>query len=131
MFERIEDAKEFLKRSAYISELNIELTQLSDDHAQGRIPFDEKYCNPFGTMHGGCLYSLADTITGTLAARAGGDVVTVEGSLSFLEPAADTKYVYCDAVLIKCGRHMVTVEAKITDDAGKQLDRGTYLFFRK
>ncbi len=128
--DAIKRAGRILAKSEFIKYLEIEILELDSEHARGRMPFAERYCNPFGTMHGGCLYSLADTVTGTLANHVGGDVNTVEGSLSFLEAARNTEYVYCDAKLKRCGAHIVNVDVDITDDAGKLLDCGNYNFFR-
>ena len=122
--------REMLDKSEYIRALGIEMLELSEEYAKGRMPFDAKYCNPFGTMHGGCLYSLADTVAGTLACNAGGNVVTVEGSLHFLEVAKDTAYVYCEANMKKCGKTLIVVDVEVKDDGGKLLDSGSYSFFR-
>ncbi len=123
-------AGEILGKSEFIKYLEIEILELDEDHAKGRMPFAERYCNPFGTMHGGCLYSLADTVTGVLANSVGGDVNTIEGNLSFLEAAHNTEYVYCYAHLKRCGTHIINVNVDITNDSGKLLDCGNFTFFR-
>ena len=130
MNDAVEKATELINRSEFVRLLGMEILELDKEHAKGRMPFDIRYCNPFGTMHGGSLYSLADTVTGTLANHVGCDVNTIDGSLNFLEAAAGTEYVYCIATLKKCGRHLVTVEAEIKDDDGKLLDCGLFTFFR-
>ena len=126
----IDKYNEVLSSSGFIKLLNIEILELSETHAKGRMPFDAKYCNPGGSMHGGCLYSLADTVAGTLAYFKGFDVTTVEGSMNFLEPAINTEYIYCTAKLKRRGKHLVTCDVDITNDAGKLLDCGIYTFFR-
>ncbi len=126
----IDNYNEVLSRSGFIKLLNIEILELNETHAKGRMPFDAKYCNPGGSMHGGCLYSLADTVAGTLAYFKGFDVTTVEGSMNFLEPAINTEYIYCTAKLKRRGKHLVTCDVEITNDAGKLLDCGIYTFFR-
>ena len=126
----IDKYNEVLSSSGFIQLLNIEILELSETHAKGRMPFDAKYCNPGGSMHGGCLYSLADTVAGTLAYFKGFDVTTVEGSMNFLEPAINTEYIYCTAKLKRRGKHLVTCDVDITNDAGKLLDCGISTFFR-
>lgn len=126
----IDNYNEVLSSSGFIKLLNIEILELSETHAKGRMPFDAKYCNPGGSMHGGCLYSLADTVAGTLAYFKGFDVTTVEGSMNFLEPAINTEYIYCTAKLKRRGKHLVTCDVEITNDAGKLLDCGISTFFR-
>ena len=128
--EMIRKAQDTIDKSEFIKMLNIEILDLSSDYARGRMPFDRQYCNPYGSMHGGCLYALADTVTGILADNAGCDVTTVEGNLCFLEAAVDTAYVYCEATMKRCGKHLITVSAEIKDDAGKLLDCGNFVFFK-
>ncbi|MCR5592111.1 MAG: PaaI family thioesterase [Lachnospiraceae bacterium] len=127
MMKRMQD---MLDESGFIKYLNIELTELEDERAKGRMPFDDRYGNPGGTMHGGCLYSMADTIAGTLAESKGTDVVTVEGSLSFLQAAEDTQYVTCEAELERCGKSLITVSVRIRDDRERLLDSGRFTYFR-
>ncbi len=126
-----ESSRKMIAGSEFIKYLGIELLELDETKAKGRMPFSEKACNPFGTMHGGSLYALADTIAGTLADPTGKDVVTVDGSLKFLEAAYNTRYVYCDAAIIRRGKHLTTVEVSITGDDGRLLDCGLFSFFRK
>jgi len=128
--EMIKVAREFLKESPFINFLGIELLELTDTYAKGRMPFKKEYHNPYGTMHGGCLYALADTIAGTVANMSGKVVTTVEGNLHYLEPGWKTEYIYCEATLIRSGKNLVTVNADIKDDNGKLLDCGYFTFFK-
>ncbi len=128
--EEIKKIEEILDQSEFIKLLGIEITELDNEHAKGRMPFKSLFQNPYGTMHGGCLYSLADTVAGSLANCVAGNVVTTEGSLNFLDAAADTGYVYCEAHLRRCGSHLVNVDVDITDDSRKLLDCGNFTFYR-
>lgn len=130
MDKLIEKFTEMLQKSEYIRMHNIELLELSEDKALGRMPFEAKYCNPAGSMHGGCLYCLADTVAGTLAGVTGCDVATLEGSMNFLEPAINTEFIYCTAKVKRRGGRLVTCDVDITDDDGKLLDCGIYTFFK-
>lgn len=128
--EPIKKFQEMLDTNEYISYLGVKLTELDTDHAKGRMPFAQRYANPYGSMHGGCLYSLADTISGTLADNAGCDVATVEGGMNFLEPAIETEYVYCTATMKRAGKRLITVAAEITDDRDTLIGCGLFTFFR-
>lgn len=123
-------AEKFMKESPFINYLEIELLELTETTAKGRMPFKDNYQNPYKTMHGGCLYALADTIAGTLANMSGKVVTTVEGNLHYLEPGWKTDYIYCEASLIRSGKNLVTVNADIKDDNGKLLDCGYFTFFK-
>ena len=128
--EKISQIRKMLDKSEYIKELGIVVTEISGGRATGKVPLDKKHLNPGGTMHGGCLYSLADTVAGSLAYSMGADVVTVEGGLHFLEAAKDTEWVYCEAIVKRAGKCLVVVDVELKDDNKKLLDCGTFTYFR-
>ena len=121
---------QMLEENEYIRNLELSITELDDSHAVGRIPYRENLLNPYHTVHGGCLYALADIVTGTLANLQGYYTNTVNGSMNYLEPAWKTQYVTCYATLVRCGRNLVTVHCELKADDGKILDEGSFTFFR-
>lgn len=42
--------------------LGIELTEIGDDYVVGRMPVNERTCQPFGIMHGGASCTLAESL---------------------------------------------------------------------
>lgn len=125
-----EAVNKLLSKNNFISYLDLEIIELGPDRTVGRVPFSEKLLNPYGTMHGGCLYALADTVGGTLANMNGKLVTTTNGNMSYLNPAANTRYVYCEANLVRCGQHLVTVDIQIKGDDNQLFDVATFTFFR-
>ncbi len=119
-----------LNETDFIRYLGLEFTEISEKFAVGRIPFDKKLTNYFGHIHGGILYSLADTVAGTLACMGGRKVTTVDGHMNFLDPVENTEYVYCEAKRVRSGKHLMVVKIKIRDDRGKLLDDGSFTFYR-
>lgn len=132
--DSLESKKEILlseiQKSEFIKYLDLEFVEMTEECVVGRIPYTSKFLNPYGTMHGGLLYSLADTVAGSLACLAGQMCTTVDGHLSYLSPAANTQYVYCKAVRIKNGRQMVYVRVEIYGDDGKIFDDGSFNYFK-
>lgn len=110
--------------------MKLEMIELEENHAIGRIPFDSNFLNPYGTMHGGFLYWLADTVSGALAAMGGSYCTTADGTMNYFEPVKDTQYVYCEATLIRYGKHLVNIHFEIRDDNKKLLDNGNYNYFK-
>lgn len=119
-----------LNKSPFVKVIGLEITEINEGHAVGRIPLKEGNLNPYGSVHGGCLYALADSVAGTVANSCGELVMTVSGNMNFLDVATDVDYIYCEANLIRCGRSMVVVRAEIKTESGKLLDEGTFNFFR-
>ncbi len=114
----------------FINSLGLEVLEASVWHSKGRIPFKEDLLNPFGSMHGGVLYSLADIVSGIAAQMSGSICVTLSGSLSFLRPAIDTEYIYCEAKALRDGEHTLVYNVEISDDKGTLLDSGSFTFFK-
>ncbi len=85
--------------------------------------------NPYGTLHGGSLYSLADIVAGTVACMNGYFVTTVSGNMNFLLPADRTEYVYCEVLKLRQGKHLGVFEVKIKNDKQQILDSGEFTFF--
>ena len=55
--------------------LGIELTALTDDYLEGRMPVDGRTHQPFGLLHGGASVALAETL-GSLGAMLRVDMTT-------------------------------------------------------
>ena len=85
-FERITREKE-----GFIKEMGMELLALEEGYCKGRIVLKEKHTNPMGSAHGGLVFALADTIGGMAAMSYGDNVVTLNASVCFLNPAIDSK----------------------------------------
>lgn len=116
--------------SAFMRYLDMEFIELNREKAVARMKLDSRFVNGYGTMHGGCLYSLADTVAGSLANMSGNMCTTVDGYLNYFEPAINTQYVYCEANLVRAGRNLINVDVKVTNDDGKLLDAGVFNYFR-
>lgn len=100
----------------------------SNGTAEGILSVTESNLNPHGTVHGGCLYTLADTVAGTaVAAACGKPCVTVNGTLEFLRPATGSA-VSCTASPKKLGRTLCVMQVELTGEAGKLVATGTFTF---
>ena len=82
-----------------------------------------------GAMHGGSLYSMADTIGGVAACMSGFYVVTVSGSMNYLKPAVNTEYVTCEANCVREGRELAVYDLRILNDHGDILENGSFTYF--
>lgn len=96
--------------------------------AQGELEVNENSLNPHGTVHGGCLYTLADTVAGSaVAASCGRPCVTVSGTLEFLRPATGPR-IHCTARPKKLGGTICTMQVELSDIHGKLVATGTFIF---
>lgn len=121
---------EFLDKSEFVRNLELEFIEMTPEYVKARMPFKDKFLNPYGTVHGGVLYALADTVAGALACLNGSLCTTIDGHLNYLEPAINTKYIYCVAKRIRAGKHLVYVTVEVLGDDGKKFDDGVFNFFK-
>lgn len=106
----------------------ITVTAVGGGKAQGVLEVSSTSMNPHGTVHGGCLYTLADTVAGSaVAASCGVPCVTVSGTLEFLRPAVGAT-VHCEASAKKLGSTICTMQVELTDQNHKVVATGTFIF---
>lgn len=104
------------------------LSARPDGTAEGVLDVTERSHNPHHTVHGGCLYTLADTVAGSaVAAACSTPCVTANSSMEFLRPATGSK-VFCSARPKKLGRFLNVVQVELTGDNGKVVATGTFTF---
>ena len=118
-----------LAENPYVQFLGIEIMDLRADYGLAKMKYKKELTNPYDTLHGGSLYSLADIIAGATACMCGHYVTTISGTLNFLLPAGRTEYVFCEAVQLRQGKHLSVFEVKIKNDKGDIIDSGEFTFF--
>ena len=98
----------------YFDTLGIEVLEFKDGNSILKLPFDNKLRQPFGIMHGGALYSLADgacafALLSTIKELK--PFVTVEMKINYLEPVSsgDT---FAYAKVLREGR-VVPIEVEL------------------
>lgn len=98
-----------------------------------RMPADERFANPAGTIQGGFLAAFCDSAMGAAAVtHARGRPVRVanaEMKVSFLAPVAIGSTLTCTAEVVGGSRRVAFVEATVTDGSGSPVARAssTYL----
>ncbi len=80
-------------------------------------------------MHGGCIFTLADTIGGSAALTHGVKVVTLDSTIHYLKPAIHTEKLIAEAREIKYGSTIAVYEVSITNAEGDLLSTVLLSFF--
>ena len=75
--------------------LGIELTELSNGYAKAEMKVTKELLNPIGSIHGGCLYTIADIAGGAAASSYGIHVTTIDGNFHYLRAGLNTKKTLC------------------------------------
>ena len=123
---RLETLK--LGANAFTDHNFIRLESVEPDRAVYRLDIRPESRNPWGMVHGGALYTLADDAAGTAAHSDGRHYVTQHGDLHFLDNRAHGT-VRATGRVRRRGRSTVLVDVEIADEAGALLAAGTFTYF--
>lgn len=114
---------------SYIKMLGIEITNLSTGYAKSKVKVTPQICNPYNSVHGGCLFSIADITAGYAACTYGNYASTVSGNMNYIRPAMNTQYIYCIGQVVRQGKQISVYNVELSDDNGNILETGTFTFF--
>lgn len=56
--------EKMVEKNEYMKNLQIEMLEIERGYVKGRLMVSDKVLNPYGSVHGGCLFSLADITAG-------------------------------------------------------------------
>lgn len=118
------------EHNEYAAFIGIRTTEMKEGYARGEMPVRKEYTNAIGSIHGGCLFSLADTIGGAAAASHGIRITTVSGDFHYLSPGIGVKKLYAEAEEIKNGKRVSVCDVAVTGEDGTLLAKGTFTFFK-
>lgn len=105
------EVRGFIKYNHY------ELVDLKKDSCIMEADINEDSLNPYGMVHGGFLFGLADTAAGALACVDGRKAVTLNSHIEYLHPVYGQK-VRVVVKVLKSGNHISLYEASIYDSKG-------------
>lgn len=127
----IEEIKAYFaqKREEFSSLVGIELVDISIGYCKAKLPLRPELMNSYGIIHGGCTYTLADTVSGVAALSHGKQVVTLSGSINYLNPASNTDALYAEAKEIKYGSKVAVYDVTITNAEGNLIANGSFSLF--
>lgn len=121
VLERIR--RETKGKDKFVEMIGMEITDADLGYCKGELKVEDRHKNPLGTVHGGCLYTMADTVGGLAAASLGMGGPTLSGNMYFLRPALNVEKLVCEARVIKNGKRIRVVEVNIYGDNGEEIAR--------
>ena len=101
--------------------LGIELTELSNGYAKATMKVTKDFLNPIGSLHGGCLYTIADIAGGI-------HVTTIDGNFHYLRAGINTKELSATATEIKKGKKISVYSISVKDQDDVELAVGIFSF---
>lgn len=118
-----------LQTNPFMQHLGIQFIKLEPGNLVGTFQYDKKLLNPYGSMHGGVLYSIADIITGFAACSFGTMASTIDGSMNYLSPVQEEGTYTCEAIMVRQGKQVSVYKAEIRDEKKNLYATGTFTFY--
>ncbi len=128
MNELEQKTQDRLTLNAFMRHNHIELESVEPDHAVFRLTIRPESKNPYGMIHGGAIYTLADNATGAAAHTDGRYYVTQTSALHFLRNQS-VGTVRATAWVRHRGKATVLTAVDITGEDGRLLATGEFTFF--
>lgn len=127
--ETMEDLQKRLNSSSkYLQSNDMHVVEVKKGYAKVEMLIDEQILNVHGFVHGGALYSLADTAAGAASFATGRDSVTLSGTINYIKPGKGGKLIGISQE-ISAGRTTGVYEVFIFNDKDVLLSRATFTMF--
>lgn len=123
------EMQEILARNPFAVSIGMELLEAAAGHARARVRLQPQLENVYGGMHGGCAFTLADTLAGIAAGTYGDRVTTLDASINYMRPVMHTEYLYCTADVQRNGAKISVVRTELADDEGRLLIDGSFTYY--
>lgn len=117
------------KNSKFAAHVGIRITEMKPGYAKGEMLVADHHQNAIQSIHGGCLFSIADTIGGTAAVSRGRRTTTMSSDFHFLSPGVDVKKLVAVATEVKCGKKISIYDVEVFNEREVLLAKGTFTFF--
>ena len=109
--------------------IGVRFLERSEGYCKARLDIQPDHMNPIGTVHGGCLFTLADAVCGMAASSIGGGSTTVDSHIQFLNASFRPKYLIAESFPKKIGRKIRSFCVEIKDDQDKLIATVDFIFY--
>lgn len=109
----------------YVAYNHLAITHLAPDEAVMTMEVQPEHLNQHGSIHGGYLFLLADTLAGLAALTDGRDYVTQSQSFAFLRPSG-VGTLTARGNVIRRGGSVVVVHVEVRRSDGELVGDGNF-----
>ncbi len=125
-YQKIIDSRN--RTNAYAIMTGINITLIRDGYAEVEMPVRDFHMNPIHSIHGGCLYTVADACAGAAVSSYGSKATTMNSSMCYLRAGIDCTKIIGKARVIKRGKRAIVIDVTVEDQDGVVLCTGLFTF---
>lgn len=124
-----EDMKSYCESHAFMNKNHIRLAEVERDRVVTVLDAGPDSLNPYGFVHGGALFTMADCASGAAARTDGRKYVTLSSSFNFLHSGSEGDVIRAEAKVRRRGRTTCYVDVDLTNGRDELLASGNFTFF--
>ena len=124
------DQQSKLYEKGFVKHNQIQLVEITPEQAVSFLDTaGEDSVNPYGILHGGVYFTMADVAAAALARTDGRAYVTLDSSVHFLRPAREGASIRAVARTRHRGKSTFLSVVEVTDQEGRLLATADFTFF--
>jgi len=120
----------FFSKDAWAREAGIECLEVSPGRAKVRMQVEERHRNSHGTVHGGAIFTLADTAFALASNSRGVPAAAINAHISYVKSATGGS-LHAEAVEFSVNPKIATYTITVTDDEGNNIAIFQGMVYRK
>ncbi len=126
----MDDLQEFFRKDRFAALSGIQVEEISPGRATVRMEIRDEHRNSHGTVHGGALFTLADTAFALASNSHGVPAAAIDAHISYIT-AARTGTLYAKAEEFALNPRLGTYMVTVTDDQGQRIALFEGMVYRK
>lgn len=120
--------KNLNSKNEFMKHNNIKLLNMKENYAEVGLEINSCSLNPYGIVHGGAYYTMADCAAGIAARTSGKKYVTLNNSFNFIKPVSEGN-IKAVANVIHRGKTTCIVNVNVLNESDDLLCNGTFTMF--
>jgi acyl-CoA thioesterase len=122
---------DMLNRCTVARMIGIEIYEVGEGRAKGRLKLEQRHLNLYGMPHGGIIFTLADQVAAACGNTLGKKAVAVEANMQYLKSVPGAVMLLAEAVLVHASRSLGRADVRVTTEGGETIATLHQLFFIK
>jgi len=117
------------KHEGFANTTGLKLVTAKAGYAEGELDIKQMHYNPIGSVHGGCIFTLADTIGGAAVASNGVVCTTLSSNIDYLNAAIESKKLLAKATPVRVGKRIFVYDVNVYDEAERHIAKVSITYY--
>ena len=126
----MESQDPFFLKDAYAAQAGIELLEVSEGRAKVKMEIRDKHKNSHGTVHGGAIFTLADTAFALASNSHGIPAAAINAHISYVK-SATSGTLFAEAEEFSLNKKIATYTGRVTNESGENIAIFQGMVYRK